>query len=133
MKHNDYKRYDYNTDVGLIGRTEQFIDYIDNKLDNFSINTDEIKETVKESVDESMKEINCNIKHVNYHIEEAKNEIINNMSDCGGHICDCNIATKADINKAVCQINQHVDEKFDEIDFLKQFSDLNEEIKKTKQ
>lgn len=127
MKTDDYKRYGYDTDVGLIGRTEQLIDHIDSKLDNININTDDIKNTIKESVDDSMQTVNCNIKHVNYHIENAKNEIINNIT-CGS-TCTCNLATKDDIDKAVCNINNHVDEKFNEIDFLKQFSDLNEQIK----
>jgi hypothetical protein len=38
------------------------------------------------------------------------------------------LATKDDIANAVTQINSHTDEKFDEVDFLRHFSDLNQQI-----
>ena len=48
---------------------------------------------------------------------------------CGVNPC---VATKQDIADAVTKINAHTDEKFNEVDFLKQFSDLNEQIKNIK-
>ena len=44
--------------------------------------------------------------------------------------CMCNVATKKDIQNAVEKVNQHTDSKFDEVDFIKNFTDLNNEIKK---
>ena len=67
-----------------------------------------------------MQDVKDGICGVNCHIENAKNEIINNMS-CGVNPC---VATKQDIADAVTKINAHTDEKFNEVDFLKQFSDL---------
>lgn len=128
MRKESYRRYDYDSDVELISRSEQIENYFDNKFANISIDTDAIKDTIETSIDESMKDVKEGICGVNCHIEKAKNEIINNMS-CGNNPC---VATKQDIADAVTQINTHTDEKFNEIDFLKQFSDLNEQIKNIK-
>ena len=38
-------------------------------------------------------------------------------------------ASAEDVRNAIKEINDHTDEKFDEVDFLKQFSDLNEQIR----
>lgn len=116
MARESYKRYDYDTDTGLITKTEQIKDYLDEKLSNISVDTDLIQTTIETSIDKSMDKIDCQFKAVNCHIENAKNEIINNS--CG--TCTCNLATKEDIKNAVCQINQHTDEVF---------SDLNEQVK----
>lgn len=129
MRKESYRRYDYDSDVELITRTEQIEDYLDSKFSNISVDTDVVKDTIETTIDNSMQDVKNGICGVNCHIENAKNEIINNMS-CGINPC---VATKQDIADAVTKINAHTDEKFNEVDFLKQFSDLNEQIKNIKQ
>lgn len=128
MRKESYRRYDYDSDVELITRTEQIEDYLDSKFSNISVDTDIVKDTIETTIDNSMQDVKNGICGVNCHIENAKNEIINNMS-CGVNPC---VATKQDIADAVTKINAHTDEKFNEVDFLKQFSDLNEQIKNIK-
>lgn len=129
MRKESYSRYDYDSDVELITRTEQIEDYLDSKFSNISVDTDVVKDTIETTINNSMQDVKNGICGVNCHIENAKNEIINNMS-CGINPC---VATKQDIADAVTKINAHTDEKFNEVDFLKQFSDLNEQIKNIKQ
>lgn len=129
MRKESYRRYDYDSDVELITRTEQIEDYLDSKFSNISVDTDVVKDTIETTINNSMQDVKNGICGVNCHIENAKNEIINNMS-CGVNPC---VATKQDIADAVTKINAHTDEKFNEVDFLKQFSDLNEQIKNIKQ
>lgn len=129
MRKESYRRYDYDSDVELITRTEQIEDYLDSKFSNISVDTDVVKDTIETTINNSMQGVKNGICGVNCHIENAKNEIINNMS-CGINPC---VATKQDIADAVTKINAHTDEKFNEVDFLKQFSDLNEQIKNIKQ
>lgn len=128
MRKESYRRYDYDSDVELITRTEQIEDYLDSKFSNISVDTDVVKDTIETTINNSMQDVKNGICGVNCHIENAKNEIINNMS-CGVNPC---VATKQDIADAVTKINTHTDEKFNEVDFLKQFSDLNEQIKNIK-
>lgn len=128
MRKESYRRYDYDSDVELITRTEQIEDYLDSKFSNISVDTDVVKDTIETTINNSMQDVKKGICGVNCHIENAKNEIINNMS-CGVNPC---VATKQDIADAVTKINAHTDEKFNEVDFLKQFSDLNEQIKNIK-
>ena len=128
MRKESYRRYDYDSDVELITRTEQIEDYLDSKFSNISVDTDVVKDTIETTINDSMQDVKNGICGVNCHIENAKNEIINNMS-CGVNPC---VATKQDIADAVKKINAHTDEKFNEVDFLKQFSDLNEQIKNIK-
>ena len=128
MRKESYRRYDYDSDVELITRTEQIEDYLDSKFSNISVDTDVVKDTIETTINDSMQDVKNGICGVNCHIENAKNEIINNMS-CGINPC---VATKQDIADAVTKINAHTDEKFNEVDFLKQFSDLNEQIKNIK-
>ena len=128
MRKESYRRYDYDSDVELITRTEQIEDYLDSKFSNISVDTDVVKDTIETTINNSMQDVKNGICGVNCHIENAKNEIINNMS-CGVNPC---VATKQDIADAVTKINAHTDEKFNEVDFLKQFSDLNEQIKNSK-
>lgn len=125
MARESYKRYDYDSDTGLISKSEQLKDYLDEKFSSISVDTDLIENTINTAIDNNMDSINCQFKGVNCHIENAKNEIINNSGSC----CTSNLATKCDIQNAVQQINKHTDEKFNEVDFLRQFQDLNEQIK----
>ena len=128
MRNESYRTDDDDSDVELITRTEQIEDYLDSKFSNISVDTDVVKDTIETTINNSMQDVKNGICGVNCHIENAKNEIINNMS-CGVNPC---VATKQDIADAVTKINAHTDEKFNEVDFLKQFSDLNEQIKNIK-
>jgi hypothetical protein len=119
-----YRPYEYDYDSAYVGRTGVIENYLDKKFSNISIDKNEIKETIESSVHDSLGNIDCKFCSVHNHIEKAKNEIIS--SETGG--CTCNLATKEDIANAVAQINTHTDEKFDEIDFDRQFSDLNQQI-----
>ena len=122
-----YRPYEYNYDTPYIGRTGVIENYLDKKFSSISIDTDEVKEVIETSVHDSLGNIDCKFCSVHNHIERAKNEIIENENGGGGG-CTCNLATKEDIANAVTQINSHTDEKFDEIDFLSHFSDLNQQI-----
>lgn len=118
----EYYTYGYPNDVPLIK----------NDCCN-AIDTADIEEAVTNAVMSLMPSINDGFDGVNTHIDSAKDEIIASKSEChcGGCGCDdCNIclATKCDINDAVNRINEHIDSKFNEIDFLSQFSDLNQQI-----
>lgn len=119
-----YRTYDYDDNAPYVGRVTIIENYLDKKLSSISIDDEKITNTIEASITESLGDINCKFHSVHHHIEDAKNEIIENQG--GG--CMCNIATKKDIADAVKNINTHVDEKFNEVDFLKQFSDLNEQI-----
>ena len=119
-----YRPYEYNYDTSYVGRAGVIENYLDKKFAGISVDKNEIKETIETSVSESLGNIDCKFCSVHNHIERAKNEIIENT----GSGCTCNLATKEDVANAVTQINTHVDEKFNEVDFLKQFSDLNQQI-----
>lgn len=119
-----YRPYEYDYESSYVGRTGVIENYLDKKFSSISIDTNEIKETIETSVHDSLGNIDCKFCSVHSHIDRAKDEIIN--SEIGG--CTCNLATKQDIENAVAQINTHTDEKFDEIDFNRQFADLNQQI-----
>lgn len=119
-----YRPYEYDYDTAYVGRTGVIENYLDKKFAGISIDKKEIRETIETSVEKSLGNIDCKFCSVHNHIEKAKNEII----DKGSSGCTCNLATKEDVANAVTQINTHVDEKFNEVDFLKQFSDLNQQI-----
>lgn len=105
-----YRPYDVDYDVPYIGRTGVIKNYLDKKFSSISVDQDAINNTVRTSVTESLGNINCNFCSIHNHIDSAKQELL----DKG--------------NNMVSEINAHTDEKFNEIDFIKQFSDLNEQI-----
>ena len=123
----EYYTYGYPKDVPLIAKTCCC-----------STNTDDIEAAVTNAIMNFMPTINDNFGDVHTHIDTAKDEILSaecdgcgcsgcsDCSDCGS--CNVCLATKCDISQAVKKINEHIDSKFDEIDFLGQFSDLNAHI-----
>lgn len=119
-----YRPYEYDYDTSYVGRTGVIENYLDKKFSSIDIDKKEIKETIETSVHDSLGDIDCKFCSVHNHIERAKNEII----DEGSSKCTCNLATKDDVTNAVTQINTHTDEKFNEVNFMKQFSDLNQQI-----
>lgn len=92
---------------------------------NQSVDLEAIKDVIDDSLDERIKHINC-------HINCATTSIINEIKDSNKEICLCNMATKKDITQAVNNINKHIDDKFDEVDFIKQFDNLNNQLKEIK-
>lgn len=119
-----YRPYEYDSDVPYVGRNTVIENYLDKKLSNISIDENEVRHVIESSVHQSLGDIDCKFCSVHNHIDRAKNEIIEHE----GVGCTCHLATKEDIANAVNQINTHTDEKFDEIDFLTHFEDLNQQI-----
>jgi len=89
----------------------------------------EIEEAVTNAIMNIMPTIENNFITVNEHIDDAKEEILDADCNCGG-CCDdgCGI-TKCDLCRVVEKINEHIDSKFEEVDFLGHFEDLNEQIR----
>ena len=117
----EYYTYGYPNDVPLI--TRDCCGGIDGA---------DIEEAVTNVMKNFMPSINNNFGDVHTHIDEAKDEILAKDCSCGGgsgcdDCCIC-VATKCDLNQAVNKINEHIDSKFNEIDFISQFSDLNQQI-----
>lgn len=95
--------------------------------------TADVEAAVQNVITNLMPLINDNFDVVNEHINVAKEEILEGCdggSDCGG--CNgngcgefsCCTATKCDVMRAIEKINEHIDEKFDEVDILGHFADL---------
>lgn len=121
-----YRPYDYTSgDIPLITRMEQFKEILSGE-----ITVDVDKTTIKEAVSEGLGDINCQFCSVHNHIDRAKEKIIDKIEE--NKPCMCNLATKEDVANAVTKINKHTDEKFDEIDFLSQFENLNEKVSSLK-
>lgn len=97
-----------------------------------SIDMDEIKNTVETAVNNSIDGIEEKINDIHCHINCATKDVIHEIKESNQEICLCNIANKNDIKKAVNEINNHIDDKFDEIDFIKQFDNLNNQLKEMK-
>lgn len=124
---NDLRRYDYGDYTPLTSRCEQIKEYLDEKLDG--MDSEHISTTIRDSVNENMDDIRCRLCHTNYHIENAKNEIIEKVGQGKSQCAAFHTETKEAIADAIDNINRHTDNKFDEIDFETKFSDLNEQIK----
>lgn len=131
MAKQNYKRYDYNSDVGIVTRDEQIKEYLDKKFSSIDVDVNVdmsgVEDKIESSTQTTIEKLEHGLGKTNCHIERAKNEIINNSSCCSP--CQTNTITKDDITNAINEINSHTDDKFNEIDFEKQFSDLNEQIK----
>lgn len=130
MYENEYKEYGFDDKVPLIDKCSQMYGYFEQKFSGVSVDTDVIENTITNTIENSMSDMNCKFCGVNNHINNAKNEIIHELKHVEAKMpCTCNFTTKDDVKKAVCDINKHTDEKFDEIDFSKQFSDLNQQVR----
>lgn len=104
----DYRGWKFRDKVPLIPRDQQWKNYFDGKFGDIDIDIDsnEIKETIENTLNSSL---DCKFCGVHNHIEEAKE-----------HLC-------CDICHAKKDIKEHIDNKFDEINFEEQFSNLNEQ------
>ena len=103
-------------------------------------NTQATNEKINETKDEVLNKINEAVKSTKDNIDNAESSLHNDIEDSTCHIieeiynskseiCLCHMATKDDINKAVEKINSHTDGKFDEINFMQQFENLNNQLK----
>jgi hypothetical protein len=63
------------------------------------------KEVIKEAVTESIEPLDGRFDEINTNIENAKNEILENGGDSGGCCGCCKLATKADIQRVIDEIN----------------------------
>lgn len=57
MRKESYRRYDYDSDVELITKTEQIEDYLDSKFSNISVDTDVVKDTIETTINNSMQDV----------------------------------------------------------------------------
>lgn len=104
----DYRGWKFRDKVPLIPRDQIWKAYFDAKFGGINVDIDEneIKETIENTLNSGL---DCKLCKVHKHIEEAKE-----------HLC-------CDICHAKKDIKQHIDEKFEEINFEEQFSNLNEQ------
>lgn len=134
----DYKRYGFCEDVPYKSTCENIKEYLDNKFDGID-NTDTIEkvitETVSDSVNKSMEsveqhldDVKTGICHLDKHLQHAEHHIIDEIHTHANNGCCCGGIDTYDLDKVVEKVNQHIDEKFDEVDFMKQFGDLNQQV-----
>ena len=117
---SNYNTYDFNPDTPFIPISgdctcncgDVIVD-VDGMMEAIEDAKNEVKEQLQEQFKDTNKHICCSTEHI---IDKIP--------------CMCNVATKKDIQNAVDKVNQHTDSKFDEVDFIKNFTDLNNEIKK---
>ena len=132
MYENEYKEYGYNDKVPLIDKCSQMYDYLEQKFNSIGhIDTDVIENTITNTIENSLGDINCKFCTVNKNINRAKKEIIEEVQEIKTP-CLCHLATKEDVRQAVKDINEHTDEKFNEINFIEKFSDLNQQVRELK-
>ena len=128
---SNYNTDDFNTDTTFIPISNDCIcncgDVIvdvDGIMEAIEDAKNEVKEQLQEQFKDTKEQLQEQFKDTNKHIHCSTEHIIDKIP------CMCNVATKKDIQNAVDKVNQHTDSKFDEVDFIKNFTDLNNEIKK---
>ena len=126
---SNYNTYDFNPDTPFIPISgdcncgDVIVD-VDGIMEAIEDAKNEVKEQIQDTKNEVKEQIQEQFKDTNKHICCSTEHIIDKIP------CMCNVATKKDIQNAVDTVNQHTDSKFDEVDFIKNFTDLNNEIKK---
>ena len=128
---SNYNTYDFNTDTTFIPISNDctcncgdVIVDVDGIMEAIESAKNEVKEQMQEQFKDTKEQLQEQFKDTNKHIHCSTEHIIDKIP------CMCNVATKKDIQNAVDKVNQHTDSKFDEVDFIKNFTDLNNEIKK---
>lgn len=101
--------YGYPNDVGLITKCDQMMSAITKVIKEKETAS---KEVIKEAVTESIEPLDGRFDEINANIENAKNEILENEGDSGGCCGCCKLATKADIQNAVNEIKNDINDKF---------------------
>lgn len=129
----DYKRYGFCDNVPYVSSCQNIKDYLDNKFEGVN-NTEIVEKTVTETIDKSMGKLQCkmnvieeDIHHVCEHVCHAEDHIIHEIHKHANTGC-CNGVSKKDLKEVVDKVNQHIDDKFNEVDFTQQFSDLNKQV-----
>ena len=117
---SNYNTYDFNPDTPFIPISGDCTCNCGDVI----VDVDGIMEAIEDAKNEVKEQLQEQFKDTNKHIHCSTEHIIDNIP------CMCNVATKTDIQNAVDKVNQHTDSKFDEVDFIKNFTDLNNEIKK---
>lgn len=117
---SNYNTYDFNPDTPFIPISGDCTCNCGDVI----VDVDGIMEAIEDAKNEVKEQIQEQFKDTNKHICCSTEHIIDKIP------CMCNVATKKDIQNAVEKVNQHTDSKFDEVDFIKNFTDLNNEIKK---
>ena len=117
---SNYNTYDFNPDTPFIPISGDCTCNCGDVI----VDVDGIMEAIDDAKNEIKEQIQEQFKDTNKHICCSTEHIIDKIP------CMCNVATKKDIQNAVDKVNQHTDSKFDEVDFIKNFTDLNNEIKK---
>lgn len=117
---SNYNTYDFNPDTPFI----PISDDCTCNCGDVIVDVDGIMEAIEDAKNEVKEQLQEQFKDTNKHICCSTEHIIDKIP------CMCNVATKKDIQNAVDKVNQHTDSKFDEVDFIKNFTDLNNEIKK---
>ena len=117
---SNYNTYDFNPDTPFIPISGDCTCNCGDVI----VDVDGIMEAIEDAKNEVKEQLQEQFKDTNKHICCSTEHIIDKIP------CMCNVATKKDIQNAVDKVNQHPDSKFDEVDFIKNFTDLNNEIKK---
>lgn len=117
---SNYNTYDFNPDTPFIPISGDCACNCGDVI----VDVDGIMEAIEDAKNEVKEQLQEQFKDTNKHIHCSTEHIIDKIP------CMCNVATKKDIQNAVDKVNQHTDSKFDEVDFIKNFTDLNNEIKK---
>ena len=117
---SNYNTYDFNPDTPFIPISGDCTCNCGDVI----VDVDGIMEAIEDAKNEVKEQLQEQFKDTNKHICCSTEHIIDKIH------CMCNVATKKDIQNAVDKVNQHTDSKFDEVDFIKNFTDLNNEIKK---
>lgn len=116
-----YSRYGFRSNVPLISNQDQLLSYFDNKFDNIEVDCncecksecdcdcccEEIKEAITNTLNENLNEKFCEVHH---HIEDAKQTLC----------CKICCAKK--------DIERHIDDTVETINFAQNFSDLNQQV-----
>lgn len=131
---NDLRTYDYSDNSTLSSRYDQLKKYFDKKFNDIDVG--DIDVIINDAFDKNLEELKVRLDTTDTNIDNAKNEIIqtindnNNDNDQGCHCCCCpTVISDNSINKIIEGVNHHTDEKFNEVDFVQRFTDLNEQIK----
>ncbi len=117
---SNYNTYDFNPDTPFIPISGDCTCNCGDVI----VDVDGIMEAIEDAKNEVKEQLQEQFKDTNKHICCSTEHIIDKIP------CMCNVATKKDIQNAVDKVNHHTDIKFDEVDFIKNFTDLNNEIKK---
>ena len=121
----DYKRYNFCDNVPYKSACENIKEYLDAKIDGID-NKEVIENTIVESVDKSMGSVKNALCHIDDHLSHAEHHIIDEIHRHSGH--HCHGVGKEDLEMVVDEVNKHIDDKFNEVDFIQQFQDLNQQV-----